>query len=128
MLWNRFEHFLEESATIIPGVVDALERRDWPQVGAQVAQSQVNAEHLLGNQIPETIALAHAARELGAVAASSFGAGFGGSVWALVRTGEVESFLGRWGERYRVEFASAARNAQFFASRPGPAAMRIDPA
>jgi len=126
MLWNRFEHVFGESATIIPGVVNALERRDWPQVGAQVAQSQVNAEYLLGNQIPETIALAHAARELGAVAASSFGAGFGGSVWALVRTQETDAFLSRWEARYRDEFPSAAQRAQFFASRPGPAAMRLD--
>jgi len=38
----------------------------------------------LGNQIPQTIFLAKTARQLGAVAASAFGAGFGGSVWALV--------------------------------------------
>ena len=39
---------------------------------------------LLGNQVPETIALARAALAHGAFAACSFGAGFGGSVWALV--------------------------------------------
>ena len=39
---------------------------------------------LLENQVPQTIGLARSARQCGAAAASAFGAGFGGSVWALV--------------------------------------------
>ncbi len=50
-------------------------------------RSQEAAERWLGNQIPETIALARLARHVGATAASAFGAGFGGSVWALVPGG-----------------------------------------
>ena len=49
-----------------------------------VDQSQAATEQLLGNQVPETVWLAREARGLGAIAASAFGAGFGGSVWALV--------------------------------------------
>ena len=45
--------------------------------------------------MPETIALARAARSLGAFAACSFGAGFGGSVWALVE-GDAAGFAARW--------------------------------
>ena len=52
--------------------------------GDLVDRSQQLAERRLGNQVPETIELARSARELGARAASAFGAGFGGSVWALV--------------------------------------------
>ena len=42
------------------------------------------------------MALARAAREHGALAASSFGAGFGGSVWALVERAAAEDFATRW--------------------------------
>jgi galactokinase len=42
------------------------------------------------------MALARAAREHGALAASSFGAGFGGSVWALVDRDAADDFATRW--------------------------------
>ena len=59
-------------------------------------ESQSDAEQLLGNQIPETSALARAARKAGAFAACSFGAGFGGSVWALVETERAAKFAHTW--------------------------------
>ena len=54
--------------------------------------SHENADANLGNQVAETNALQRLARELGAVGSSGFEAGFGGSVWALVRTDEAEAF------------------------------------
>ena len=54
------------------------------------------AERLLGNQVPETISLASTARALGAAAASAFGAGFGGSVWALVPEADAHAFASDW--------------------------------
>ena len=56
---------------------------DLDAFGALVDRSQALAESLLGNQVLQTIHLASSARQLGAVAASAFGAGFGGSVSAL---------------------------------------------
>ena len=44
--------------------------------GSLVDRSMALATTALGNQVPETIYLARRARELGAVAASAFGAGF----------------------------------------------------
>jgi galactokinase len=44
-------------------------------LGVLVDRSQAMAESILRNQVPETIHLARSARELGAVAASAFGAG-----------------------------------------------------
>jgi len=126
VLLERLGQFHWESTMTIPSVVEAIARQDWESVGALVARSQHDAEYLLGNQIPETIALARSARELGAVAASAFGAGFGGSVWALVRAQDVEVFKTGWEARYREEFPAAALRAQFFASRPGPAATRLE--
>jgi len=124
-LLDRFEQFFEESETIIPAVTGLLASGDVGRIGPLVDRSQQLAERLLGNQISETTALARTARELGAVASSAFGAGFGGSVWALIRGREGDEFIGRWAAAYRRQFPAAAANAQFLISRPGPAALRV---
>jgi hypothetical protein len=77
----------------------------------------------LHNQIDETIWLVWDARSSGAVAASAFGGGFGGAVWALVRAADAETFRAKWGQGYEVRFPSAARHAEFFVTRAGPARL-----
>jgi galactokinase len=121
----RFEHFLAESEEIIPAAGDALAAGDLAAFGRLVDRSQHVAETLLGNQVPETCFLARGARDLGAAAASAFGAGFGGSVWALVRRNEAERFLEEWAARYRGAFPLPAARAAFFLSGAGPAAMEL---
>lgn len=116
----RLEHFLVESNELIPAAADALAQGDLEQLGSVVDRSQQAAEELLGNQIPETSFLARSARELGAVAASAFGAGFGGSVWALVAEPRGAEFEERWRERYLSRFPVAARNAEMMVTRAGP--------
>jgi galactokinase len=123
-LMSRFEHFLDESTAIIPSAADALVSGDLEQFGAWVDRSQSGAENLLGNQVPETIALARSARALGALAASAFGAGFGGSVWALVKAGEAREFVRAWASAYRNRFPGT-HQARFFSTRPGPAAQSL---
>ena len=71
-----------QSGEIVPQASEALAAGELEPFGRLVDRSQHAAEKLLGNQTPETVFLAASARRLGAVAASSFGAGFGGSVWA----------------------------------------------
>ncbi len=88
-------------------------------------RSQQAAEKLLGNQVPETIFLAASARRLGAAAASAFGAGFGGSVWALVETAGADGFLAAWADQYRAEFPQHAERSHFFITGAGPAAFRV---
>ncbi|HEX6965222.1 MAG TPA: galactokinase family protein [Gemmatimonadaceae bacterium] len=124
-LLGRLEQFLTESDVRVPAAGDALVCGNLSALGAIVDGSQEGAERLLGNQTPETIALAHTARELGAVAASAFGAGFGGSVWALVRSEHASEFRARWAARYCVDFPAAASQAQFFETRAGPAVTRL---
>ncbi len=124
-LLGRFDQFFEETTRIIPAVVRALASGDLTAVGSLVDRSQELAERFLGNQIPETIALAREARRLGAAAASAFGAGFGGSVWALVPAAEAENFRARWKTDYLEAFPSAAASADFFVTRPGPALLRL---
>jgi galactokinase len=124
-LARRLEHFVAENEQILPAAGDSLEQGDITEFGRIVSQSQQAAEALLGNQIPETSYLASSARECGAVAASAFGAGFGGSVWALVEKDRQAPFLKLWAETYRSRFPERAHQASFFQTGAGPPAMRI---
>jgi galactokinase len=124
-LCDRFEQFLEESNIIIPSATDALASGDLARFGSLVDSSQQGAENLLGNQVPETIALARSARELGAAAASAFGAGFGGSVWALVPATQAAEFERRWASWYQGHFPAVER-ARFFTTPPGPPALTLE--
>ena len=124
-LITRLDQFAIEALKIIPAAGDALERGDLTTLGDLVDRSQRGAELLLGNQVPETFHLARSARSLGAVAASAFGAGFGGSVWALVPKVEANRFMQCWQESYENRFPEPARRATFFMSAAGPAAMRV---
>ncbi len=124
-LTERFDQFYAESSEIIPAATDALSRGDLVEFGEQVARSQHGAERGLRNQIPETMAMVREARGLGAVAASAFGAGFGGSVWALVDSSSVETFRRSWANAYRDAFPESAHRSVFFVTRAGPRATEI---
>jgi len=121
----RFEHFWAENTEILPAAGDALAGGNLDEFGRLVDRSQRLAETLLGNQVPQTVFLARSARESGAAAASAFGAGFGGSVWAMVREDEAAAFLETWAARYAQAHAAAATHASFFATPPGPAAFEL---
>jgi galactokinase len=87
-----------------------------------VDRSQRLAEEALGNQIPETIALQRLAREQGAVAASAFGAGFGGAVWAMIARDRAQEFAATWREAYVGAFPSRESDAKVVITEPaGPA-------
>jgi galactokinase len=126
-LLDRLEHFLIENEQVIPAAGAALAGGDLETFGRWVDRSQRAAETLLGNQIPETVYLAAAAREHGAAAASAFGAGFGGSVWALVPTGRVAEFLAQWRRSYLDRFPQHESRAVFFPTAAGPALCRVNP-
>jgi len=125
-LLDRFEQFLEESTQLVIAAGDQLAAGDFDAFGRTVDRSQRLAEERLGNQVPETVALARLARENGAFAASAFGAGFGGSVWALVSSPDAQEFLDRWQNAYRTAHPAASPRARFFLTRPGPASIRLD--
>lgn len=105
-LARRLDHFIAEDARILPALA-AFRDVDASALGALAQGSQEDAQRLLGNQVPETIALARQARELGALAACSFGAGFGGSVWALTEESASVYLARRW-------------HRDAFVVRPGP--------
>jgi galactokinase len=122
----RLDQFVEESEQIIPAFGDALVDGRLGDLGTLADRSQCLAESHLGNQVPQTRTLVHEARDLGAIAASAFGAGFGGSVWALVRESESDAFLDRWLDSYRERHPDTAPRARFFTTHPGPGATRLD--
>ncbi len=121
----RVEQFALESLELVPDAVRALAARDVEAFGDLVARSQDAAERWLRNQVPETVCLAREARVAGSVAASAFGAGFGGSVWALVPAGDTAAFIDRWRARYQAAHPAAAARATFVATRPGAAAFSL---
>jgi len=110
-LERRLDHFLREDARVADAV-EAFSRADASRVGQLAAESQADAETLLGNQIAETSALARSARDVGAFASCSFGAGFGGSVWALVHSAEAGAFASRW-------------HSDAFVATPGPSLVAL---
>jgi galactokinase len=123
-LAKRFIQFGAELG-LVRAAGNALLEGDLDRAGKLVDFSQAGAEFFLANQIPETIELAHSARALGAIAASAFGAGFGGSVYALVRTEGAEAFRSQWAERYADRFPQIAAAARFFTSAAGIPATRL---
>jgi len=110
-LERRLDHFIREDKRIAEAV-DAFRRADTARIGHLSMGSQADAQDLLGNQIPETIALPARARALGAFGARSFGAGFGGSVWALVDRSRAEEFARQW-------------TSEAFVAPPGPPLLEL---
>lgn len=124
-LTRRLEHFLAESERLVPAGARAVAARDAAGFGVVAAESHRLASELLGNQVPQTNHLVAAARRLGAPAASAFGAGFGGSVWALVRRGDADGFAADWLAEYREAFPVEGDAAETLVTRPSEPAHRL---
>ena len=122
-LKKRLHHFVRETARG-PLAAVAFRDADREALGRLSADSQRDAHELLGNQIPETIALAGLAREIGAFGASSFGAGFGGSVWAAVPTADAQRFGEEWVRAYAERMPHIGM-VDWFVARPGPPAIEL---
>ena len=110
-LRDRLDHFIREDARILPAM-EAFARGEARELGRLAADSQRDAEILLGNQIPETVSLVKAALASGAFAACSFGAGFGGAAWAQAAREDAERVARTW-----------TRDA--FVIKPGPALTEL---
>jgi galactokinase len=124
-LRQRFDQFVEESEHLVPAAARQLRADDTRGFAETVARSQQLARDVLGNQVEETSALVTIALATGALAASAFGAGFGGSVWALVHADDASRFLTRWGNGYHREYPGRVDGSSFFLTRPGPAACEV---
>jgi galactokinase len=110
-LMKRLDHFVREDARV-PDALAAFDAVDAPRLRELATGSQEDAETLLENQVSATVDLARSAAGLGAIGACGFGAGFGGSVWALVKREDADGFALRW-------------SAQAFVAVPGPALTEL---
>jgi galactokinase len=124
-LTGRLAHFIREDDRV-GGAIAALEAADAAAFGTLAAESQRDAEELLRNQIHETPALVRAAVRAGALGARSFGAGFGGSVWALITSSDAARFADAWLSEYRTEYPEAASRSLVFVADPGPPVTTLD--
>ena len=124
-LLGRLAQFIAESEQIVPAAAAALARGDLNGFAELVRRSQHYAVEVLRNQVPETNHLVATALELGAVAASAFGAGFGGSVWALVPTRDAPDFIGAWRDVYVRQFSTRQHDACFFITPAAAPATRL---
>ncbi len=125
-LSRRLTHFLREDDRV-PTAANAFAAADARAIERLSRESQRDAETLLGNQVPETVELVAAARAAGAFAASSFGAGFGGSVWAIVPAEDVARFGPAWVDRYRARVPHIGR-VEWFVAEPAPPVVELSPA
>ncbi len=121
-LASRLAQLRAEDARVA-AATDAFARGDVTRVGELAAASQLDAEESLRNQVPETIDLVALARQVGASAASAFGAGWGGSVWALVQEDRAEQFLAEWSDAYKVKYPR--RDNVGFVSPPSNGLQRL---
>jgi galactokinase len=120
-LVRRLRHFVREDGRVLEALA-VVSSGDAAALAALASESQQDAELLLRNQVPETVELAAAARRSGAVAASGFGAGFGGSVWAVVDREAAPDFPTRWLTGCRP---ACPPGAIAFDASPGPPMMGL---
>ncbi len=121
----RVRQYREEAGVIVPEMASAIARADASAAAALMARSQELAEQALQNQVPQTIWLAAHARAHGAVAATAFGAGFGGAVWALVADGNAKQVAESWMKAFAaVSGASGVHHESVRVLTPSAGAWR----
>ena len=122
VLADRFKQFYREVCVHIPNFISSIENSEMGKLGQVTDASQWDASRMLYNQVPETDFLVSSARAHGAVAASAFGAGFGGSVWAIVSDQQMPVFQQKWLQGYIASFPEHTE-AAVFSDVTGPAAF-----
>jgi len=147
ILVQRFEQFYDESEFLVPTAAYALENEKYEMLGSIVDKSHQGAVNILRNQIEETAWLPLSARGMKdqysgsssstspqfsstpvkAFAASAFGAGFGGSCWALVCRNRARHFARQWLNSFNSAFppGSSGLHREFFVTEPGPGAFCV---
>jgi len=124
-LRGRFEQFFDESEMLVEGIAKSLAAKEFEALGRYSDESHRQTVEVLCNTIPATAWLPQKARVLGALGASAFGAGFGGSCWAVVEEPAASDFMERWRSAYHEEFPRWAESSRFFSMRPGPGAFAL---
>jgi len=122
----KVERARHESEFVVPLASLAFSSSNLQMLRAAIGISQRHAESNLMTTVPETEWLQRKALELGAIAASVFGAGFGGAVYAITRADDAETLCTTWGGAYGQAFPVASRASEFFITRPSECMTFLD--
>lgn len=122
----RVTQFRRETECVVPGALAAISAADGEALGRWSVESQQGAELALGNQVPETMFLARSALASGAYAASAFGAGFGGAVWAVAEISQADEIRDRWRAEYARAFPARAAKSEWLALAPSAGVQWLD--
>ena len=156
LLVQRFAHYYNESEYFVPAAAYALSQKKYDLLGQVVDASHRGAVNSLKNQTEETAWLplwargkehtlqlnslfvtgtqngdieTNTYRRIKALAASAFGAGYGGSCWALVYRHEAHEFARQWQAAFEERFPQSKQCrdvlGEFFVTDPGPGAFRV---
>lgn len=121
-LLDRWSHFCLQNNALIPRAAGALRRGDGAAFGEAVNASHESCKSLLRNISPEIDLLVRCAR--GALGATGFGAGFGGSAYAVARRGDAEGFMSEWRDAY-LEQCAPPQEPRFFRCEPSAGAREM---
>ena len=119
-LADRARQFIQEDRRHIPRALDALVAGHMEEFGKLLTASHLGSKKYLWNIAPEIDFLRKSAVRLGAVGASGFGAGFGGSIFAVVGSDRAAPFLADWRQQYARRYPRRAPESDFFLTSPGP--------
>jgi galactokinase len=115
---GRVRQFLLEERKTTPRALEAMLWRDLDAFGAAVNASHRASRRLLWNIAPEIDFLQRSALNLGAAGASGFGAGFGGSIFAVIQTEDAAQFASAWRKEYVRRYPEREKESAFFLTRP----------
>ena len=118
-LADRLRQFVLEDRRFIPAAVRALRERDLESFGRNLSASHRASRSCLLNIVPEIDFLHRSALRLGAAGASGFGAGFGGSIVAVLPAADADGFRAEWERSYAKRHPDRAAEASFFPASPG---------
>jgi len=119
-LADRLRQFVLEDRVFIPAAVQALRAKDLEAFGRNLSASHRASRRYLLNIAPEIDFLQRSALQLGASGASGFGAGFGGSIVAVLPAGKAQGFRQAWARAYASRYPEREGEASFFLASPGP--------
>ena len=118
-LRRRLRHFMRETARAPHAAAAFQERRSAGRSASWPRSRSARRTSCSATRFPRPSRSPTLAREIGAFASSSFGAGFGGSVWAAVPAADAQRFGDAWVRAYAA--AHAARRHGGLVRRPARA-------
>jgi len=100
----------------------------WLPLWARGIETDLQLNPLLVRKPAITTQLDVQPNRIQALASSCFGAGFGGSCWALVYRHQAEEFSKQWQKAYDERFpvdesSGSSETREFFVTSPGPGAF-----